>query len=92
MSMMPPGGVGRIDRKLIHRSAWKKNSQKFAVASNLTRAGVKASGRCYTGFLRPSGTALDAFVTRICSKRLRLDTDGLLEKVAFSEVAAAQNA
>jgi hypothetical protein len=29
MSMMPPGGVGRIDRKLIHRSAWKGNSAKY---------------------------------------------------------------
>jgi hypothetical protein len=27
---MPPGGVGRIDRKRIHRSAWKKCSPKFA--------------------------------------------------------------
>jgi hypothetical protein len=27
--MMPPGGVRRIDRKLIHRSAWNRNSRKF---------------------------------------------------------------
>src|ERR687897_413625 len=27
-SMMPPEGVGRIDQKIIHRSAWKVNSQK----------------------------------------------------------------
>src|SRR5918995_6212114 len=27
-SMMPPGEVGRIDQKLIHRSAWKGNSRK----------------------------------------------------------------
>jgi hypothetical protein len=31
MSMMPPGGVGRIDHKLIHRSAWKRNSANFAL-------------------------------------------------------------
>src|SRR5215216_6610807 len=30
MSMMPPGGVGRIARKLIHRSAWNRNSANFA--------------------------------------------------------------
>jgi hypothetical protein len=36
--------------------------------------------------LVPICTAPDAFVTRICSKRSRLDTDGLLENVAFSEV------
>src|SRR5215207_1207837 len=29
-SMMPPGEVGRIDRKLIHRSAWNKDSAQFA--------------------------------------------------------------
>jgi hypothetical protein len=28
--MMPPGGVRRIDRRLIHRSAWKGYSRKFA--------------------------------------------------------------
>jgi hypothetical protein len=28
---MPPGGVGRIDRKLIHPSAWKKNSAKSSI-------------------------------------------------------------
>jgi hypothetical protein len=28
MSMMPPGGIRRIDQKLIHRSAWKGNSRK----------------------------------------------------------------
>jgi hypothetical protein len=27
MSIMPPGGVGRIDRKLIHRSAWNRFSE-----------------------------------------------------------------
>src|SRR5215218_4783526 len=27
--MMPPGEVGRIDQKIIHRSAWKRNSRKF---------------------------------------------------------------
>jgi hypothetical protein len=27
--MMPPGEGGRIDRKLIHRSAWKINSRKL---------------------------------------------------------------
>jgi hypothetical protein len=29
MSMMPSGGVWRIDRRLIHRSAWKVNSANF---------------------------------------------------------------
>src|SRR5215211_494812 len=29
MGMMPPGWVKRIDRKLIHPSAWKGNSRKF---------------------------------------------------------------
>jgi hypothetical protein len=28
-SMMPPGEVGRIDQKIIHRSAWKGCSAKF---------------------------------------------------------------
>src|ERR687890_1701962 len=28
-SMMPPGGVRRIDRKLIHWSAWNRNSPKL---------------------------------------------------------------
>jgi hypothetical protein len=28
MSMMPLGGVRRIDRKSIHRSAWNTNSRK----------------------------------------------------------------
>src|SRR5215213_3512099 len=32
-SMMPPGGVMRSNRRLIHRSAWKGYSRKFAVAS-----------------------------------------------------------
>jgi hypothetical protein len=27
--MMPPGGVRRIDRKLIYSSAWKNNSPKL---------------------------------------------------------------
>jgi len=30
MSMMPLGGVRRIDRKPIHRSAWNRYSPKFA--------------------------------------------------------------
>src|ERR687898_95746 len=30
-SMMPPGGVRRIDRRLIHPSAWNKNSANFAL-------------------------------------------------------------
>jgi len=28
MSMMPPGGITYIGRRLIHRSAWKGNSRK----------------------------------------------------------------
>jgi pimeloyl-ACP methyl ester carboxylesterase len=28
-SIMPPGGVKRIARRLIHRSAWKVNSANF---------------------------------------------------------------
>jgi hypothetical protein len=27
---MPPGGLRRIDQRVIHSSAWKVNSQKFA--------------------------------------------------------------
>jgi hypothetical protein len=29
--MMPPGGVRRIDRKLIHRTSGKVNSANFAL-------------------------------------------------------------
>ena len=34
--MMPPGGVGRIDRKLIHRSTWNRNSRKFRIVPALS--------------------------------------------------------
>jgi hypothetical protein len=34
-SMMPPGEVGRIDQKIIHRSAWKRKSRKFVVTSGV---------------------------------------------------------
>ena len=42
--MMPPGGVRRIDRRLIHRSAWKGNSPKFALTefSEVASRGVYA--------------------------------------------------
>jgi hypothetical protein len=32
MSMMPPGGVRRIDRRLIHQTAWKVHAQKVIIA------------------------------------------------------------
>src|SRR5918994_3926597 len=35
MSMMPPAVVRRINRRLIHRSAWNTNSRKFRIAPAL---------------------------------------------------------
>src|SRR5215217_4918099 len=45
MSMMPPGGVGRIDRKLIHRSAWKGNSPKFAALAHSSWSSLGRASR-----------------------------------------------
>ena len=64
---------------LIHRSAWKGNSRKFAVASSPLGWGLSPSGWGSAEFLVPIGTALVAFVARIRIKRLRLATSGLPE-------------
>ena len=51
---------------LIHPSAWKKNSRKFAVASIRRRLGVRGSGWGYAGFLSTIVDTLVASVARIC--------------------------
>src|SRR5215211_3129202 len=43
-SMMPPGGVWRIERRLIHPSAWKENSANFALP-NFSEAPASSSFR-----------------------------------------------
>jgi hypothetical protein len=56
----------------IQRSAWKKNSTKFAVASIRRRRGVRASGWGYAGFLSTIVDTLAASVARNRGKRAQV--------------------
>src|SRR5687768_9229982 len=63
-AMMPPGGVWRIVRRLIHRSAWKVDSPKYIFRSLHTRtsglAGRKLSVlRRQVGDHKMSGWGID---------------------------------
>src|SRR5215210_7959336 len=53
--MMPPEGAWRIDRSLIHRSAWKKDSAKFALTEfsevRMAPAILGYSPKCLAGAL-----------------------------------------
>src|SRR5215216_5275133 len=59
-------GTRRFPRAqhLIHRSAWNKNSRKFAVASIRRRRELRASGWGYAGFLSTIVDTLAASVAR----------------------------
>jgi hypothetical protein len=65
---------------LIHRSAWKKYSRKFAVAISPARTGVRGSGRGYAGFLSPIGDTLTTFVARNRYERAQVVACELPEK------------
>ena len=64
---------------LIHRSAWKKNSRKFAVASSPARIGASGIGTRPRGFLPTIVDTLATPVAWICCERLRLATSRLPE-------------
>jgi hypothetical protein len=70
---------------LIHRSAWKSNSQKFAVAS--IPSGAAPSTRQRHGGTPQASKRGDLvlFVAPLCSKELRLVTVQLPEKSWLSE-------
>src|SRR5829696_6615881 len=65
---------------LIHRSAWKRNSTKFAVASIRRRRGLRASGWGYAGFLSTIVDTLAASVARNRGKRAQVVAFQLPEK------------
>src|SRR5215217_5168297 len=67
-------GTRRFPRAqhLIHRSAWNKNSRKFAVASIRRRRELRASGWGYAGFLSTIVDTLAASVARNRGKRAQV--------------------
>src|SRR5215212_4199 len=78
--MMAPTEEFRIREGLIHRSTWKRNSRKFAVASDPPCTAVSTlHGHVATpsASKRPDQVA---FVAPSCSKMLRVVTSLLPEK------------
>src|SRR5215203_2315684 len=65
---------------LIHRSAWKRNSRKFVVASAPPSSAASAPERHGATPSASKGDDLVAFVTPLCSKGWRLVTLQLPEK------------
>src|SRR5215207_11642868 len=89
---MGPGSYGTpaLLLTLIHRSAWNRNSRKFAVASySCTQRQPLHNKPCCTplGLKHPD---LVAVVAPICIKKLRLVTMQLPEK--FSPIGAGLKA
>jgi hypothetical protein len=66
--------------RIVHPSAWKKNSRKFAVASNPSDAAVSTLPRCNGTPQAPKRGNYVPFVAPLYIKGLRLVTMQLLEK------------
>src|SRR4030095_1125185 len=74
---------------LIHRSAWNRNSRKFAVASYSSTRLQPLHNRPYCTPPAPKRPDLVAVVAPLCIKELRLVTIQLPEK--FSPIGVGTN-
>src|ERR671912_266179 len=78
--MMAPTEECCIREGLIHRSAWKRNSRKFAVASDSSKQRQSFDNSPCFAPLGSKRSDLVAVVAPFCIKRLRLVTVQLPEK------------
>jgi hypothetical protein len=79
-AMMPGAEVQRVRPEAIHPSAWKRNSRKFAVASDPSRSARSTSHRHDASPAASKNGDYVAFVAPLCSKPLRLVAARLPEK------------
>src|SRR5215208_2041611 len=75
-SMMPPDEVRRVARRLIHRSAWNRNSRKFIskILHSLTPVALKtpAPGTLHSPIPVPLVTPMDRYAGLWMRQRRKL--------------------
>src|SRR5215212_7245616 len=86
----PDEWVAKSRNRLIHRSAWKKNSPKFTVASTRSDAAVSTLQQHGGTPSASKRSDLVAVVAPLCIKELRLVTMQLPENSRPSDQDAAE--